>query len=129
MESFVLTIPEAIAVVGSVVTVVLGVFGYLLKTRNAPAKDRTTTTPTSYLETQVQGAHDRISEVKDRVTTAEGDIKLTVNKLEAIRQTLLDHQVHFNHSHDANDKDHEMFQKKMDKMMDILIKILTDDKL
>ena len=128
MESFVLTIPEAIAVVGSVVTVVLGVFGYLLKTRHTPPKDRTTT-PTSYLETQVQGAHDRISEVKDRVTTAEGDIKLTVNKLEAIRQTLLDHQLHASHSLDANDKDHEMFQKKMDKMMDILIKILTDDKL
>lgn len=123
MTGFVITIPEAIAVVGSVATVVLGVFGYLLKTRADKTKTEDKDTSTEhYLETQVQGAHDRISEVKDRVVSVEGEIKLTLSKVEAIRQAMTDHQARDN-------QDHEIFQKKLDKMMDILIKILTDDKL
>ena len=122
MEGFMLTIPEAIAIVGSVATVVLGAFGYLLKTRSAPPKDKAAEPPHTYLESQVQGAHDRISEMKDRLAAAEGDIKLTVTKMEAMRQTIIDH-----HSHDV--QEHRIIEKKTDKMMDILLKILTDDKL
>ena len=125
MEGFVLTFPEALAIVGSVATVVLGVFGYLLKIRSkdAPPADKTVTpAPTKYLEGQVQVAHERISEIKDRVTSVEGEVKLTASKIEAIRTSIKEHQIRDN-------QDHEVFDKKLDKMMDILIKILTDDKL
>lgn len=127
MESFVITIPEAIAIVGSVVTIVLGLFGYLLKVRpTQTAKQERQEKPAEagvpYLEGQVQLAHERISEVKDRVIVIEGDVRLTVSKLEAVRAAMSDHQA-------RDDQDHEMFEKKLDKMMDILIKILTDDKL
>jgi len=122
MESFMLTIPEAIAIVGSVATVVLGAFGYLLKTRSTPIKDKAVEQPHTYLESQVQGAHDRISDIKDRVNVVEGDVKLTVAKLEALRDAMKEHQ-------QRDDMDHDVFDKKIDKLMDILIKILTDDNL
>jgi len=124
MEGFTLTLPEAIAIIGSVVVIVTGVFGYLLKINankysGTPPKQ---VAPKTYLETQVQGAHDRISEMKDRVTTVEGEVKLTAEKIEALRAAMKDHQT-------RDDQDHDVFDKKLDKMMDILIKILTDDKL
>ena len=125
MESFVVTIPEAIAIVGSVVTIVLGLFGYMIKTRTneqAKQEQRDRDVAPSYMEGQVQAAHDRISEVKDRIVAVEGDVKLTVSKLEAVRTAMREHQV-------RDGQDHEMFEKKLDKLMDILIKILTDDKL
>ena len=125
MESFVVTVPEAIAIVGSVVTIVLGLFGYMIKTRtNGLLKQEQSDKDIapSYMEGQVQSAHDRISEVKDRIVAVEGDVKLTVTKLEAVRTAMREHQA-------RDDQDHEMFEKKLDKLMDILIKILTDDKL
>lgn len=125
MESFVVTVPEAIAIVGSVVTIVLGLFGYMIKTRtNGHLKQelRDKDIAPSYMEGQVQSAHDRISEVKDRIVAVEGDVKLTATKLEAVRTAMSEHQA-------RDDQDHEMFEKKLDKLMDILIKILTDDKL
>lgn len=122
MESFVVTIPEAFAIVGSVATVVLGVFGYLLKTRNDSPKNKSAVTPTEFLEGQVQGAHDRISEVKDRVTAVESEIKLTAAKVESLRAAMRDHQ-------ERDNQDHELFDKKLDKMMDIVIRILTDPNL
>lgn len=124
MEGFVLTIPEALAIVGSVATIVIGIFGYLLKvkSRDVPEQRSGPREPTEYLENQVQVAHERISEVKDRVTAVESEVRLTTSKLDAIRQTMVDHQL-------RDDQDHEVFNKKLDKLMDILIKILTDDKL
>ncbi len=122
MEGFVLTIPEALAIVGSVATVVLGIFGYLLKLRAPKDNDRNIVTPPKYLETQVQGAHDHISDMKDRVGAVESEVRLLESKLDALRQAVADHQV-------RDDQDHDVFEKKLDKLMDILIKILTDDKL
>jgi len=124
MEDFVLTIPEAFAIVGSVVTVVFGIFGYLLKTRNDPPKSRPAFQKSAQqiVEDRIQHAHDRISNLKDQVVNADADVRLLNSKIDNMQKTIDDHE-------ERDIRDFDVLNKKIDKLTDIVIKILSDESL
>lgn len=105
--------PAAFAIVGSLVTIVTGLFGYILRQAGYASKQRVD---------QLQLLHSRISEVKDRVMKDEGDNNLLHLKLTSLEKQLSDHEV-------REERNLEQLNTKIDKVYEIVMKLLTDDKL
>ena len=105
--------PAAFAIVGSLVTIVTGLFGYVLRQAGDASKQRAD---------QLQLLHARISEVKERLNKDEGDNNLLHVKFDNIQKQLDDHE-------ERDERNFGQINTKMDKMHDILMKILTDEKL
>lgn len=140
MEEFALSIPEAIAIVGSVAAIVFGAFMYVRRMQNPPIGTPVPPNPEENLkecktevddnlkecktqiDDQLQLQHERISLIKDRVTDADAEIRLASAKLDNIQKMLNDHE-------GRDVRDFTVLNQKFDKMTDIVIKILSDDKL
>ncbi len=99
--------PGAVAIVGSVVTVVLG----WLRLRTMREK-----TPE---ENPAQAVHDRVSSLKDVVSDLDGDFKAVLARLNAVERSLTDHE-----ARDA--ADFKALSDKVDKIMEIIVEMLKD---
>lgn len=103
-----ITWPAAFAIVGSMVTIVVGLFGYMRNAKN-------TQTPT-----QTQAVHDRVSNLKDQVAIIEGDLKALAARMDAHNRALTDHE--------ARDlSDFKALSDKVEKIMEIIVEMLRDD--
>ena len=107
--------PTSFAIVASIATITTAVFGYLIKTRSV-AKD--SIAPPE----DISHIHTRISELKDRVSLVESDVKVVLTKLEAIEKQFSTHE-------DRDERDFERLNDKVDKLTDVLMKVLQDEKL
>ncbi len=110
-----LTWPAAFAIVGSVVTIMVTLLGYLLKVRTA-------TPPAPTEQTIPQVVHDRISETKDMTQENNKDIGVLQSKMEAIQK-----EVDSDRSRD--ERDFNTLNTKYEKLLSIVMKILQDEKL
>lgn len=107
--------PTAFAIVASFVTLVTGYVGFLIKTRGSSKGVESSTE-------EIQHIHSRVSEVKDRLAAVEGDIKIVAHKIESIQKLLDDHQT-------RDDQGFDHLNEKLDKVTDILLKFLSDERL
>lgn len=114
--------PSAFAIVGSVVTIVIGLFGYLKnKPTSTPASPKPS--PSIYVtREEIDNLHSRISSAKDVAMENKGELKIMANHLKAIEKQMAEHER-------RDIADFKLMQQKIDKMMDIVIQILQDDKL
>lgn len=100
--------PAATAIVGSVGTIVFGLFHYL---RSMKSKE----------PNPAQLVHDRVSNLKDVVSGMDGDTKAILVRIEGIERSLHDHEMR-----DA--ADFKSMSDKMDKIMEIIVETLKDDR-
>ena len=112
-----LTWQAAFAIVGSVVAIATGIFGYLIKVRNGnkenPAKDA--------IEDAVQEQKEQ-SEIREQLIKMEADVKILMQHGKNTNRRLDEHI-------EQDDKNFGQINHKIDKLTDILMKILTDDKM
>lgn len=112
--------PGVFAVVGSVVTIVTGLFGYLLAARRLSKHEAPSTkilTPEEY-----EKLHTRINDLADRIGESEGDIKEIYASLRLTQKLLADHE-------QRDITDFKLIDAKIERLMDIVVRILQDDKL
>lgn len=107
--------PAAFAIVASIVTIVLGWFGYIGK--NAPAKP-----VVKPIDNQTQLLHNRLSELKDRIYDIETEGKVLTEKFKAFQKQIDDHEK-------RDITDFHTMNEKLDKLTDLVIRMLQDDKL
>ena len=112
-----LTWPAAFAIVGSVVTIMVTLLGYLLKVRTA-----TPTPPTNDGPAYTQLIHDRISETKDLTQENNKEIGVLQSKVEALQK-----EVDSDRSRD--ERDFTTLNMKYEKLLSIVMKMLQDEKL
>lgn len=113
------TWPTAFAVVGSIVTIVIGLFGYLR------GKDSGKTAPTSPVET-LRG---EINELRTAITSGREENLITKSEFAVLRSHVdtLQRQLADHERRDIDD--FRAVNAKIDKIMDIIVQILQDDKL
>lgn len=104
-----LTWPAVFAILGSIVTIVVGLFGYL---RSAKTQ---TQTPTN-----LEKLHSRINVVVERIAVNEGDLKEVKASLRAALKQIADHE-------QRDIDDFKMIDAKLDRLMDIIVRILQDE--
>lgn len=119
----------AFAIVGSIVAIVTGLFGYLIKTRNGSSENRgpkqlsgSLETRVALMEDQVQLTRAVISETKDRVAVTEGDARLLNTKIDGVHIQLTKHE-------ERDVRDFEAVNKKLDRITDVVLELLTNEKL
>ena len=110
-----LTWPAAAAIVGSVVTIVLGWFGYLRATKTP--KPPVVAPPKLVDKTQV--LHDRVSALKDIVSTLEGDFRVVQTRMNAMDKKVADHEL-------RDLEDFKRLNEKVEKVMEIIVEMLRD---
>lgn len=124
--------PAAIAIIGSVATIIISIFGYLLKVRNGTTSNQVGDT-SSTREYQVRKEDtaraealstllEQVSEVKLLVMTDNKEIGILKTEVNSIRKTLSDQET-------RSQRDFESAFGKIDKLYDIVMKILQDEKL
>lgn len=106
-----LTWPAVFAILGSVVTIVVGLFGYL---RSAKTQTQTQT-PDDF-----EKLHSRINDAVERVAVNEGDLKEVRASLRAALKQIADHE-------QRDIDDFKMIDAKLDRLMDIIVRILQDE--
>ena len=106
-----LTWPAALAILGSVVTIVIGLFGYL---RSSKAQSQNLP--------EYEKLHSRINVAVERVAANEGDLKEVRASLRSLQKTIADHE-------QRDIDDFKLIEAKLDRLMDIVVRILQDDKL
>ena len=113
-----LTWEAVVAILGSVVVITGGVFTYLIRIRN----DENANVTNVEIDNDIEKIHTRVSEVKDRVAEVEKDIQLIGQKTDSMQKQLTKHE-------ERDIRDFNALDKKIDKLTDIVMKILTDEKL
>lgn len=122
--------PEAvIAILGSLVTITLGVLALAKQLKNNKSPESSTPpepTPDSDLaklrKQEVDQIHSRISSAKDIAMENKGELRVLASHLEALSHRMEEHER-------RDIEDFKVVQQKIDKVMDIVIQILQDDKL
>lgn len=100
-----ITWPIAFTVVASVVSIVVGLFGYLRSTKDKGAT--------------VQAVHDRVSILKDQLAALDIKIQVLRAKFEASQQSMTDHE--------ARDiADFKALSDKVEKIMEIIVEMLRE---
>ena len=110
-----LTWPAVFAILGSIVTIVLGLFGYL---RSVKTQAQTQTQAPDDFEK----LHSRINDAIERVAVNEGDLKEVRASLRAALKQIADHE-------QRDIEDFKMTDTKLDRLMDIVVRILQDEHL
>ena len=118
-----LTMEAVIAILGSLVTITVGIFGYLAKIKPATKEQ------SESLRTAVQNNTEQINKLHSRTTAAKeaalenrGELRTVTTLLKTLEKQLADHER-------RDIEDFKVMQQKIDKTMDIVIQILQDDKL
>ena len=112
-----LTWPAAFAIVGSIVTIVGGFVGFLLKLRTPEPVANTDEN-----QSKMQVLQDRISEGKDIAQNNKNEVGVIKTKVESIQKQLDEHEA-------RDQRDFATASRKIDKLTDIVMKILQDEKL
>ena len=112
-----LTWPTAFAIVGSVVTIMVTVLGFMLKIRT-PASTIVPTVPT----VTDQALHDRISESKDLAQQNSKDVGVLQSQFQALQKEVDSDRL-------RDQRDFETITAKYEKLLSIVMKILRDEKL
>ncbi len=109
--------PAVFAIIASLVTIVTGLFGYLLSARKKEA---------ALLEAKPlidhEKLHARINVVTERIASVEGDLKGFRSSLHNLQRQIADHEL-------RDIDDFKLVDAKLDRLMDIVIRMLQDDKL
>lgn len=108
-----LTWPALFTILGSFVTGLVALFGYWRSSN----KEFTQAQKVEYEKTQ-----SRISSTTERIADIEGDVKVTSASLRNLQKQLSDHE-------QRDIDDFKLVDAKIDRLMDIVVKILQDDKL
>lgn len=127
---FILTWPTAFAIVGSVVSIVVGLFGYL-KAVNKPANGTPVRPVTEEQQTVVALNH-----IGERLTTLETktlqqdrqDVELQ-GDLRVLREVVNNLLAQVNEHERRDIADFRLVNEKVEKLQDVLIRLLQDDKL
>jgi len=98
--------PAALAIVGSVGTIVFGTLQYFRTMKSKEADP-------------AQLVHNRVSSLKDEVSEITGDVKAIIARMDGFAQSLTDHE-----NRDA--ADFKAMSNKMDKIMEIIVEMLRD---
>ncbi len=122
-----LTMEAVIAVLGSVFSIIIGVFGYLrVKPSIHPAHHSLMQTVSELRQTvashdeKINKLHSRISTSREHIMENKGEVRTLLNHVSAIEKAL--------RAHERRDmSDFEALEQKVDKTMDIVIQILQDD--
>ena len=112
--------PAVFAIVGSIVTIVTGLFGYLIaskKNGKAEAPQTKILTPEEY-----EKLHTRINDAIERIAVNEGDLKEVRAHLRSVQKQLAEHE-------QRDIDDFKLVEAKLDRLMDIIVRILQDDKI
>lgn len=121
-----LTLNASIAIVGSIVTIVLGILGYMIKVRNgskAPlAPNPTIKALVDQHVIDIRTLHTRVSSAKDSIAVVQSEVRVLENLVRSLEKQLSDHE-------QRDIEDFKAVNTKSDKLMDIVIQILHDDKL
>lgn len=113
----------AFAIVGSVVTIVVGLFGYLRnKTPQTPPAPKLPQQPLYVSRTEFEQLHARVSSAKEIAAENKGELHVLSNLVKTIEKQIADHER-------RDIQDFKVMQQKIDRIMDIVIQILQDDKL
>lgn len=110
--------PAVFAVVGSVVTIVTGLFGYLLSARRQ--SKLTTTTKVLTIE-EYEKLHTRINDLISRVGETEGDLKELQSSIHSLQKQQSNHE-------QRDIDDFKLVEAKLDRLMDIVVRILQEDR-
>ena len=110
--------PAVFAVVGSVVTIVTGLFGYLLSARR---QSKITTTTKVLTIDEYEKIHTRINDVISRVGENEGDLKELQSSIHSLQKQLSNHE-------QRDIDDFKLVEAKLDRLMDIVVRILQEDR-
>ena len=102
--------PAAVAILGSVVTFVIGLFGYL-RSEKIPPK------PNAKTEEQI--LHARLSTLRDQVAALEGDIKALNAQFDSLTNIVHDHEL-------RDTSDFRALSDKVEKIMQIIVEMLRD---
>jgi len=109
--------PAVFAIVASLVTIITGLFGYLLSARKKAA---------ALIEAKPvidhEKLHARINVVTERIAEIEGDLKEVRSVLRNLQRQIADHE-------QRDIDDFKLVDAKLDRLMDIVIRMLQDDKL
>lgn len=114
-----LTWPAAFATVASVVSIITGLFGYVISSRKKAEQKVIDQTPTA---PNYEKLHARINDVIARVAANEGDHKEARASLRGLQQQLFAHE-------QRDIDDFKLIDAKVDRLMDIVVRLLQDDKL
>lgn len=115
-----LTWPGVVAILGSVVTIVSGLLAMLVTIyrKNPPISN----TKKTLTEVEYEKLHSRISDTITRVSEIEGDIKELRASIRSLQKQIADHE-------QRDIDDFKLVDAKLDRLMDIIVRILQDDKL
>lgn len=122
-----LTWPGAVAILGSVISVVAGIlaiFSSYFKTLRDNAKEETREVEhisQVISQADVNHIHDRISSTKERLAALEGSQKLCQAQLQSLAERIESHG-----ERDIND--FKMLNQKVDKIMEIIVEMLRDER-
>jgi len=108
-----LTWPALFTILGSFITALVALFGYW----RSANKEFTQAQKVEYEKTQ-----SRISTATERIADVEGDVKVISSSLRNLQKQLSDHE-------QRDIDDFKLVDAKIDRLMDIVVKILQDDKL
>ena len=120
MELFTLTWPDAVAVVGSVITVVGGMLAFYASYSKNQAKENDALTKSQLPPLENIQIHERISSLRDRVATIEGQQKVVTAQIENLMKQINDHDL-------RDMDDFKTINAKVDKLMEIIVEMLKDD--
>ena len=111
--------PAAFAVVASVVTITVGIFGYLKSSKPTPI-----TPPVSKILTpsEYEKIHTSINDAIERLSSVEGDIKELRASCRSAQQQAADHE-------QRDIQDFKLIDAKIDRLLDIVVRILQDERL
>jgi len=120
MELFTLTWPDAFAVVASVITVVGGLLAFYSSYSKNHTNSNGDTTKSQLPPLENIQLHERISGLKDRVATLDGEQKVLATQIENLTKQINDHDV-------RDVEDFKTINAKVDKLMEIIVEMLKDD--
>lgn len=108
-----LTWPAVFAIVSSLVTIVTGLFGYLIS-----AKKKAAVQPNNDYEK----LHARINFAIERIAVNEGDLKEARASIKSAMNQISIHE-------HRDIEDFKLIDTKIERLMDIVVRMLQDDKL
>lgn len=112
-----LTWPGAVAILGSVITIVAGLVALLIQTRTPQTQQKLTSSLPTPEATEL---HQRVSSLRDRLGTVEGQQLVLKTKMENLIKQCEDH--------DRRDvDDFKTINAKVDKLMEIIVEMLKDE--
>lgn len=119
-----LTWPAAFAVVGSIVTIITGIFGYLIQSKKTGNGKPSSLAPISNTDNRqdqlLDSANNEIATLKERLAYVDGDVRELRGYIKSLQKQLTDHE-------QRDIRDFRNVQEKIDKLTEIIIQLLQQE--